>query len=222
LRPLFVIRVAPSGRCLHCEVAAMLAARLGTGPSVTTALAHAYERWDGGGFPEGLAGEAVPLAVRVTVVARDAELWWRAGPAETTEVLGARRGRAYDPAVVDAYISVGAETLADLDATDAWAAMLAAAPGDDEIADAAVDTALGAVADFTDLKSPWTRGHSPRAAALAGAAAHEVGMAAEDVARLSRAALLQDLGRVGVPNGIWDRAGPLGVAERRKCGCIPT
>ena len=38
-------------------------------------------------------------------------------------------------------------------------------------------------------------------------------MAAQEVVRLRRAALLHDLGRVGVPNGIWDRAGALGVAD---------
>jgi HD-GYP domain-containing protein (c-di-GMP phosphodiesterase class II) len=38
-------------------------------------------------------------------------------------------------------------------------------------------------------------------------------MAAHQVTRLRRAALLHDLGRVGVPNGIWDRQGALGVAD---------
>jgi hypothetical protein len=33
----------------HCEVAAMLAGRLGAGPAVQQALAHGYERWDGAG-----------------------------------------------------------------------------------------------------------------------------------------------------------------------------
>ena len=45
----------------HCEVAAMLAERLGTRPEVRQALAHAHERWDGAGSPEGLSGEAIPL-----------------------------------------------------------------------------------------------------------------------------------------------------------------
>ena len=44
----------------HCEVAAMLAERLGTGPRLQEALAHGYERWDGAGFPDGLAAESVP------------------------------------------------------------------------------------------------------------------------------------------------------------------
>src|SRR6516225_3783707 len=191
----------------HCEVAALLAGRLGAGPAVKQALAHGYERWDGAGFPDGLAGEAVPLAVRVAVVARDAELWWRAGPAEMTQVLRARQGHAYDPAVARACLAVAAGVLAGLDQADAWQAMLATSPGGDQIAAGGLDPALEAVADFADLKSPWTRGHSPRAACLAAAAARQAGMAAPEVTRLRRAALVHDLGRVGVPDGIWDRAG---------------
>jgi HD-GYP domain-containing protein (c-di-GMP phosphodiesterase class II) len=197
----------------HCEVAAMLAGRLGTGAMVKEALAHGHERWDGAGFPDGLAGESVPLAVRVAVVARDAELWWRAGPTEMTHVLQTRQGHAYDPAVAGACLAVAAEVLADLDHGDAWQAMLTASAGGDEIAAGGLDPALEAVADFADLKSPWTRGHSPRVADLVAAAAHSSGMAAQEVTRLRRAALLHDLGRVGVPNGIWDRAGALGVAD---------
>ena len=162
----------------------MLAGRLGTGPAVRQALAHGYERWDGAGFPDGLAGEAVPLAVRVAVVARDAELWWRAGPEPMTQVLRARRGRAYDPAVAGACLAVAAGVLGGLDQADAWQAMLAASPGGGQIAAGELDHALEAVADFADLKSPWTRGHSPRVPALAAAAAHGAGMTAREVTRL--------------------------------------
>src|SRR5215469_885353 len=197
----------------HCEVAAMLAGRLGTRPAVMQALAHGHERWDGAGFPDGLAGEAVPLPVRVAVVARDADLWWRAGPAEMTQVLQARQGHAYDPVVADACLALAADVLADLDQADAWQAMLAASASDDHIAAERLDSALEAVADFADLKSPWTRGHSPRVANLVAAAARGIGLPASEVTRLQRAALLHDLGRVGVPNGIWDRPGPLGVAD---------
>jgi HD-GYP domain-containing protein (c-di-GMP phosphodiesterase class II) len=197
----------------HCEVAAMLASRLGTRPAVGQALAHGHERWDGAGFPDGLAGEAVPLAVRVAVVARDADLWWRAGAPQLTQMLLARRGRAYDPAVADACLAVGAGVLSGLDQADAWQAMLNADSASDEIAAPGLDVALAAVADFADLKSPWTRGHSPRVAGLAAAGARAAGMDDREVNRLRRAALVHDLGRVGVPNGIWDRPGPLGVAD---------
>jgi DNA-binding CsgD family transcriptional regulator len=130
-----------------------------------------------------------------------------------TQVLRARQGHAYDPAVAGACLAVAAGVLDGLDQADTWQAMLSASPGGGQIAVVELDPALEAVADFADLKSSWTRGHSPRVAGLAAAAAQGAGMAAQEVTRLRRAALVHDLGRVGVPNGIWDRAGALGVAD---------
>ncbi len=80
----------------------MLAGRAGLGQPVVDALAHAYERWDGKGFPAGLEGDAIPLPVRVVVVARDADL---AASRARTRANGCaeRSGRAYDPAVVEAF-----------------------------------------------------------------------------------------------------------------------
>lgn len=151
--------------------------------------------------------------MRITVVARDAELW-RAGPAEMAEVLRARRGRAYDPAVAQACASVAPAVLERLDQTDPWQAMLDAVDaGGDLINDSALDEALSGPADFADLKSPWTRGHSPHVADLAEGAAREMGMDPSEAILLRQASLIHDLGRVGVPNGIWDRAGRLRVAE---------
>jgi DNA-binding CsgD family transcriptional regulator len=147
------------------------------------------------------------------VVAGDADLWWRHGPRELAEVLLARRGRAYDPNMVDACSSVAPRLLAQLDQGDVWEAMLSADPSEDALEDAGLDRALSAIADFADLKSPWTRGHSPRVADAAAAAADALGLGAEAVAQVRRAALVHDLGRVGVPNGIWDRAAPLGIVE---------
>ena len=46
-------------------------------------------------------------------------------------------------------------------------------------------------------------------------------MTAPEVSRLRQAALVHDLGRVGVPNGIWDRAGVLGVADRERVRMHP-
>jgi HD-GYP domain-containing protein (c-di-GMP phosphodiesterase class II)/DNA-binding CsgD family transcriptional regulator len=203
----------------HCEVAAMLADRLGAAPPVRDGLAHAYERWDGAGFPDGLAGEAVPPAVRLAVVARDADLWWRSGPEEWADVLAARRGHAYDPAVVDACLSVGPAVLAELDTGAAWETMLAGTEAGTPVAD--LDLALTALADFADLKSRFTRGHSRRVAELAQDAAAELRLPTPETQLLRRAALVHDLGRVGVPTGIWDRTGPLGIAEQHQVRLHP-
>ena len=92
----------------HCEVGAVLAERIGLAQSVVEALEHAYERWDGKGFPARLEGDAIPLAVRIVVVARDADLASMLGE-DPGEWLRARRGRAYDPSVVEAFERVGAD-----------------------------------------------------------------------------------------------------------------
>lgn len=192
----------------HCEVGTRLAARLGLGDDVCASLAHAYERWDGKGHPAGLAGDAVPIAIRVVSAARDAELCSHDGWQVTREVLSHRRARAYDPDVVDALVDVGEAALRALDGEDTGAAVLDAEPCPPAVI-RDLDAALTAVADFTDIKSPWFRGHSPGVARLVRAAAGAAGLSDDDAVLASRAALVHDVGIVGVANGVWDHPGPL-------------
>jgi HD-GYP domain-containing protein (c-di-GMP phosphodiesterase class II)/DNA-binding CsgD family transcriptional regulator len=197
----------------HCEVAAMLARSAGLERPVVDALAHAYERWDGKGFPAGLEGDAIPLAVRIAVVARDADLAAMTGD-EPREWMHERRGRAYDPAVVDAFGRAGAEVLSELEGRDEWEAALAREPEPvTTVGPDTLDAVLAAFADFADLKSPWIRGHSRRVASLAGEAGRLAGLDEAACDDLRRAGLVHDLGRVAVENGIWDKPGPLTTAE---------
>jgi HD-GYP domain-containing protein (c-di-GMP phosphodiesterase class II) len=69
------------------------------------------------------------------------------------------------------------------------------------------------MADFTDIKSPWSRGHSRRVAEIAEKAGDLAGVGPERAQRLRHAGLIHDLGRVGVENGIWDHAGTLAAAD---------
>jgi HD-GYP domain-containing protein (c-di-GMP phosphodiesterase class II) len=203
------------GRSLaaHCEVAVMLAGRAGLERPVVEALAHAYERWDGKGYPAGLEADAIPLAVRIAVVARDADLATRLGD-DPREWMRERRGRAYDPSVVDAFERVGPDIVSELDGADEWESALAVEPepvatvGPDKL-----DAVLTAFADFADLKSPWIRGHSRGVASLADEAGRlaQFDDAASD--GLRRAGLVHDIGRVAVENGIWDKPGPLTTSE---------
>jgi HD-GYP domain-containing protein (c-di-GMP phosphodiesterase class II)/DNA-binding CsgD family transcriptional regulator len=177
------------------------------------ALAHAYERWDGKGYPEKLRGDAIPFAVRIASVARDVVLAGATG-VDPGAWLGERRGRAYDPAVVAAFERAGASVLGALEAGDEWDAALAAEPGPPTtIGPDRLDAVLTAFADFADLKSPWTRGHSRQVASLAADAGRLAGLDEGDCDRLRRAGLVHDFGRVAVENGIWDKAGPLTTVE---------
>lgn len=78
---------------------------------------------------------------------------------------------------------------------------------------AKLDDVLSAWADFADLKSPWTRGHSRAVASLAEAAGRRAGLDAAACDGLRRAGLVHDIGRVAVENGIWDKPGALTTSE---------
>jgi HD-GYP domain-containing protein (c-di-GMP phosphodiesterase class II) len=70
-----------------------------------------------------------------------------------------------------------------------------------------------AFGDLADLKMPFTHGHSQGVAILAVAAADTLRLDEATRAQLEVAALLHDLGRVGVSNAVWEKPGPLTAAE---------
>jgi cyclic di-GMP phosphodiesterase len=73
---------------------------------------HHHEHWDGNGYPDGLAGEAIPLSARLMALADvfDALINRRVykepiGFADAHDIIVAERGRRFDPDVVDAFVS---------------------------------------------------------------------------------------------------------------------
>src|SRR5262249_9338267 len=83
------------------------------------------------------------------------------------------------------------------------------------------DSALLAIANFIDIKSPYTLGHAPAVSELAANAAPQLGMPAAEVRQLGRAGLVCGCGRLGVSNSIWDKAGPLGAGEWERVRMYP-
>lgn len=73
----------------------------------------------------------------------------------------------------------------------------------------------------SDVKSPFTLGHSRGVAELAAAAAATVGLPGDDVVLVRRAALVHDIGAIGVSSGILDKPGPLTEAERERIRTHP-
>ncbi len=78
--------------------------------AATIAESH-HERWDGGGYPKGLAGEAIPLAARIVAVADLFDALTSVRPYKTAmlfedavSVMLGDRGRHLDPACVDAFV----------------------------------------------------------------------------------------------------------------------
>jgi HD-GYP domain-containing protein (c-di-GMP phosphodiesterase class II) len=202
----------------HCDVARLLGARMGLPGPVQQALQHLYERWDGNGMPGELRGTQIPLAVRLMQVAQDADVAWQyGGTALADSVLARRAGSGLDPRAVQAFLSLGERLYKGLDAPSIWDDAMAAEPGPKPVvAGHRLDACLSAIADFADLKSMWTAGHSRGVADLAGRAAVVAGLAAPEVVTLRRAALVHDIGRVAVPVGVWAKPGPLTRGEREQ------
>jgi putative two-component system response regulator len=72
-----------------------------------------HERWDGTGYPVGLAAEEIPLAGRILAVADVFDALTHARPykeawpvADAVAEIGAQRARQFEPAVVDAFLRV--------------------------------------------------------------------------------------------------------------------
>jgi putative two-component system response regulator len=71
-----------------------------------------HEKWDGAGYPDGLAGQAIPLCARLMAVADVFDALttprvYRAalGRAEAIEIIKAGRGAHFDPEIVDAFLA---------------------------------------------------------------------------------------------------------------------
>ena len=168
-----------------CEVADMLVQRLDFGPGVRKALGFTFERWNGNGYPAHAKGEAIPLAMRVVHLSHDMEAIGRLFSSD--HALGAardRRDRTYDPALSDLFVAQGRRWLDRLRAIEPWDSVLALEPEPRRMLEGeALDEALTVAADFIDLKSPYTGGHSRRCAALAADAARVLGFTEEATRR---------------------------------------
>ncbi len=199
----------------HARLARMLAEELELSDEVRDGLGGAYEQWDGKGWPGELSGADVPIASRIAVLAEYTEVANRVrGIDGVRAVAKGRSGTQFDPELA-ACLRDDAETiLGGLDEVETWTAVIDAEPAltvllsDDEF-----DSALLAIANFVDLKSPYTLGHSRAVADLAAAAGAHLGLDESEVRALRRAGLVHGFGRLGVSNGIWDKPGPLAAGE---------
>jgi HD-GYP domain-containing protein (c-di-GMP phosphodiesterase class II) len=80
---------------------------------VRTIVRHAHEHWDGGGYPEGLVGEQIPLGARIVLAvdayhAMTSDRPYRRAMShqEACRELEDHSGTQFDPEVVEALLAV--------------------------------------------------------------------------------------------------------------------
>jgi HD-GYP domain-containing protein (c-di-GMP phosphodiesterase class II) len=185
-----------------CEVAARLAQRLGMPELVQTALLSVYEQWDGKG-PNDVRGEMIPITSRIVYATSFLEVFHQVGGrAAAIRLAQDRRGKAFDPSVVDAFLSLASQEALweGLEQVVVWTTVLAMEPqspqrylGEEKLEDIALS-----FADFADLKSYYSTGHSRRVADLAERMARQMRLPSAEIVTVRRAALMHDLGLVAV------------------------
>ena len=199
----------------HWYAADTLARRLGLDKEVCNTIGQTFERWDGKGLPHGTKGEDLLLPARIVALADVVEVYHRtSGEDGAISVVRERSGTQFDPALADLVVAEAPALFEDLDLATSWQSVIDAEPGlTSPLSEDALDDALEAIADFVDIKSPFTLGHSRGVAELAARAASALGFDSAEAAHVRRAGLLHDLGRLGVSNAVWDKTDELSQAE---------
>jgi HD-GYP domain-containing protein (c-di-GMP phosphodiesterase class II) len=218
-----------SGRELtrtRCDRGADIAAMLGFSGATREAIRTLDEHWDGNGMPEGLSGPAIPLLGRIVSLAQTTEVFASTFGVETAVAVAVeRRRRWFDPALVDALRSLEGDD-------EFWGVVLGRSPErhlralepEDQVLladEERLDDIARAFARVIDAKSPYTYLHSERVAELAGTIGRRLHFSDVQLRDLRRAALLHDIGKLGVSTLILDKPDRLTERERAEIRVHP-
>jgi HD-GYP domain-containing protein (c-di-GMP phosphodiesterase class II) len=197
---------------IRCERGAAIAKMLRLSDATATAIYHLDEHWNGRGNPKGLKGEQISILGRICGLAQTVEVFFsESGLSAAYQMARERRGKWFDPEVVDALLSfqhdqefwtnlAGADLMAQIGLCEPENEILIA---DEE----GVDRVAEAFAQVVDAKSPWTYQHSSRVADIAVGIASQFDFSPGMLRDIRRVGLLHDIGKLGVSNAILDKPG---------------
>ncbi len=202
----------------RCERGADIAAMLGLPAGSAAAIRGLDEHWDGNGMPFGLVGSATPILARIAGLAQTVEVFARSFDVRTAyEMARARQGRWFDPVLVEALgaFELDAAFWAKLQGANSLAALADVEPRDRLIHadERQLDQIAEGFAKVIDAKSPFTSTHSQNVAFLSSRTAAEMGLPHAEIRTIRRAALLHDIGKLGVSNRILDKPAALDPVE---------
>ena len=212
---------------VRCHRGADIARQMGFNSRVADAIQNLDEHWDGSGKPEGRLHRDIPVASQIALMAQVADVFFTAGgSAVAVSEVKARAGSWFDGDLVDVFINFAEleEFWEPLNAPDLALRVLELEPREHiRIADEDyLDRVAKGFAMVVDSKSPFTAGHSSRVALYADMIAERLGFNAAHRRTLSRAALLHDIGKLGISNAILDKPAKLTEAEFATVKTHPT
>jgi len=202
----------------RCTRGADIARKMRFEEPVAMGIQDLDEHWDGSGKPEGKAGSDISLYARIALLAQVVDVFRISGDEDAAiKEVENRSGTWFDPAVVRAFKTVARRP-------SFWDAMkgdglhnlvMELEPENSQVnfdEDFLDDIAQG-FAQVVDAKSPFTKGHSERVALYTDLIAAEMKLDGAHRRWLKRAALLHDLGKLGVSNSILDKPSRLTATE---------
>jgi putative nucleotidyltransferase with HDIG domain len=203
---------------MRCDRGAAIARTLMMPEQTVAAIAALDEHWDGQGHPRGLAGEDIPMLARIAGLAQTAEAFYRRDGLDGALAMArGRSGTWFDPDLVRALQSMrhDAAFWEKLHAEDLLAQAMSFEPAECVVEASAehLDRIAEGFSQVIDAKSPWTFKHSEGVALLTAGIAEVMGFDAAAARKLRRAALVHDIGKLGVSNLILDKPGRLEPAE---------
>ena len=200
---------------MRCDRGASIARRIGLSEAAADAIQSLNEHWNGLGQPRGLRRRQIPMLSRIMNVAQTADVFYGLGGkrnrAGAAKVVESRKGHWFDPDVARAFASLASRDSFWADIENAPAKVAEMEPREDCLNgdEAVIDNICLAFADVIDAKSPFTYRHSTGVAGAAVAIAETLSLSQSEVVMIRRAALLHDIGKLGVSNTILDKPGKL-------------
>ena len=226
-----ISRILPAGFAQHkndreriglrYDRAAAIVTKLGMGQLAAEAVRSLDERWDGSGHPDSIKGEQIPLLARICAIAQHLDIVSAAsGMQNAIKTLQERSGTWFDPHFVRITLLLHRRgTLwtncspGDSEEDTRQAVLDLDAGTRHKLEPGQIDQICEAFADVVDAKSPFTFRHSIGVADAAFGIAETMGLPADRVQLVRRAALLHDIGKLSVSNTILDKRAVLSAAE---------
>ena len=202
----------------RCTRGADIARKMRFSEAVAQGIHNLDEHWDGSGKPEGKMGNNISLYARIALLAQVVDIFRLSGGEDAArKEIENRSGTWFDPTLVKAFKTVAARpSFRDaMNGKDLREMILELEPQNAAInfdEDYLDDIAAG-FAQVVDAKSPFTKGHSERVALYADMIAEEMKLEVPHRRWLKRAALLHDIGKLGVSNSILDKPAKLDESE---------
>ncbi|MEQ1768789.1 MAG: HD domain-containing phosphohydrolase [Devosia sp.] len=202
----------------RCHRGADIARTMRFSEAVARGITDLDEHWDGKGQPAQKAGQDISLFARIALLAQVTDVFFMSEGAEKALAEVSRRsGTWFDQRLIETLQLVAKDpdfwrALSDpmlQQRVVAYETVKATQPVNEDY----LDAIASAFAQVIDAKTPYTSGHSDRVALFSELIAGELGLDDEHRRFLRRAALLHDIGKLGVSNSVLDKPGKLDDEE---------